>query len=550
MYRLIIFMGCSFSFLCSVSLFAQVQNPVSAFPLDPSRSVLFGKDVIISDEADQNQRNIAISSAANGWLYACFWHPITTGGYKYYIVRSIDGGISWEEIYSLASTSSPDTYIRDKEILAVGDNPTNIKVFIAYVRAFGYFKDKGVVGRLNGLTGEIEAEILQDQDFSWIHDIAIATDYPYPAVGADPFSIAILHTKHQKYTDYEKLVFCTSSNGGMSIDHREEILVTTEKTFYHVDLSYARSPAQNTGFYYGIWEEKEYLHYPYGHIYTAHTESGFDDSFTAPVCLDSLNAANINNCRNPKIACQADNVDNDSLDITQLVLFETNGSGSNGIDLAGYYNKKSTSTNTFSDFSFTDTANINIQGDIEYNPYTHKFLITYFDSTILKLPLVSNGFNIPDPYNWAVESPGYNDEENLGFVNPQLKLSYSDESAIMVWRSLRGNENGSGLFDAQNSTYTMIHNENGVGEQSIIPVYPNPCSKMLNIRVMVEKAQEVDISIISNLGLTLQYESGIPCIRGSNILTIDISSFQPGCYIVLVKTRTGSFCNKIIVSTY
>ena len=41
-------------------------------PLKDNGSVLFGKDIVIHDRPDRDQKLVAICSAFNGWLYAAY----------------------------------------------------------------------------------------------------------------------------------------------------------------------------------------------------------------------------------------------------------------------------------------------------------------------------------------------------------------------------------------------------------------------------------------------------------------------------------------------
>jgi len=67
--------GWLLSILFSGTLMAQSGNPgVSANPLTGSRSPIFGKDIVINDQPGQNQQNLSVCSAFNGWLYAVYFY--------------------------------------------------------------------------------------------------------------------------------------------------------------------------------------------------------------------------------------------------------------------------------------------------------------------------------------------------------------------------------------------------------------------------------------------------------------------------------------------
>ena len=48
-------------------------------PLDPTHSVLFGKDIIIDNQIIQDQRDIAMCSVFNGWLFAVHSYRLGDG---------------------------------------------------------------------------------------------------------------------------------------------------------------------------------------------------------------------------------------------------------------------------------------------------------------------------------------------------------------------------------------------------------------------------------------------------------------------------------------
>ena len=76
-------------------LFAQQRNvdkPV--LPKQPNKAILFGKDIMIHDSSAQDQRNLAICSAFNGWLYAVYSYNNGIQP-RIAVIRSTDDGITW-----------------------------------------------------------------------------------------------------------------------------------------------------------------------------------------------------------------------------------------------------------------------------------------------------------------------------------------------------------------------------------------------------------------------------------------------------------------------
>jgi hypothetical protein len=528
-----------------ISLIAILFSSTSLNAQQP-HTPLFGKDIVIQDQPDRDQRNIEVCSAPNGWLYACYWNP-DESGFSYYIMRSTDDGISWSEIANTNFQNDPRV-ITEMDIIACGDNESNIKVFIGIIIAeLNVYFDQGVVLRFNGLTGEFENEILNDQEFTHIHDIALATDYPYPVPNASPYSLAVIYSKNMSWTNIEKLVFCSSSNGGLSFDHSQEILSSTSTDYFHVDLAYAWSPSKNSGRYFAVWEEKEQLLDPVGHIYTAHTEPNFDSPFTKPVCLDSLTTTTINKCRLPAIACQVDEMENENSDITQLVLFESVNSESDSHDIVGYFNTHATSSTSFSQLSVSDSLHHNLEPDVAYNNYDHSFMVTYFDSSVLKLPLISNDLNLVDPNSWNAISSGYNDSDNLSAPYPSIKMNSYKNGGMNAWIAERANGNGIARFDAPYSTYTGPSQVNPGDNIHLLGEYPDPCSDRASVWFYLNKPEQVSISLYTIAGkpLGVMVQKNFPAGRHS--VEFSVSAYPPGIYLYTYKAGNFSTSGKLSI---
>lgn len=88
----------SLLFFSSIFLSAQThKNGEPLLPLNPGRSVIFGKDIVIHDQADRDQQSIAVCSAFNGWLYAAYSYD-SIGVLWLSVWRSTDNGMHWENL--------------------------------------------------------------------------------------------------------------------------------------------------------------------------------------------------------------------------------------------------------------------------------------------------------------------------------------------------------------------------------------------------------------------------------------------------------------------
>jgi len=548
-------MGCFFSFHFSVSLFAQVQNPVSAFPLDPSRSVLFGKDVIISDEADQNQRNIAICSAFNGWLYAAYWYPITIFNEGFLYTRpvikihiSTDYGMNWTELTSIEVTEV-NKYVAGLKIVTTGQTNQDIKIIIGYRWTHTddpHWSGKAIVARYNGITGAFEDIIFQSAPGIEILDIALASDVNYPAEGANPNSLALLLSKLDQWVDDDSITVYTSSNGGMSFDGHKSITgYSNSGWFRRVSLAYGFSPTCNNGTYYACWEKKA----PgFRDLYVAHSTPNFDSPFTSPVRIDSLDPATTSMCRNPAISCQYSNTNNDSSNLTEVIVFEKYLPDDERWELAGCYNLQSASSSHFHPFSVSAGTNILVQPDICFNDDNSKFYLAYYDSTGAKLPLLEKDVNMADPSSWTVVSPDYHDLFTLSAPAPQVSYNFGKQDVVNVWTSKRSNGNKAALFDAPYSTYTAIHQNATTNNKESVIAYPNPCSFKINFSFNLSSVERIQISLYNLLGQQIKVICDKTWPSGEWLIAGDIASVPNGSYFYVYQSDKVTKAGKIQIS--
>jgi hypothetical protein len=506
-----------------------------SIPLKSNASPGFADDIIIHDQPGRDQRNVAICSAFNGWLYAVYSYFDGLQG-CITLLRSEDNGLTWSVLLD-GSTGTNHTSIMKVDILGCGFSISDLKVFIGYCiyDSIHEYRIAGIT-RYNGISGEIEEEILQDYSIQ-IKDLSLSSDFLYPAAGSNPYSIAAVYSKKHVF---DSIVFCSSSNGGMSFDSRIKI-ASSASYFGKVSLAYGRSPSFGSGRYFAAWEEKQDEDSPVGHIYTAHSEPSFNSSFTTPVCLDSLDPGTINKLRNPSIACQFNAVDNDSSNLTEIILCEKFNPVNNNYDVTGFYNKKATTSDNFQTFSIASK----LQPDISFNPFDSTFMITYFDSALQKLPFLTNNFNLQNPFSWNVVSAGYNDSSNLASPHPKVRLDFGEYAGMNVWTAERTGGNGEALFDAPFHYYTGIPREYEPGT-FISKAFPVPASRFVIVEFDLPEPENVNIVLLTPLGQSLNCITNRPCSAGIQKIKVDLTDFSPGMYFYLIRAGECTSSGKII----
>jgi hypothetical protein len=517
-------------------LLAQPGNfgePVIA--LHPEKSILFGFDSFINNQPQQNQRNAVICSAFNGWLYATYSY-FDNNLYQdsFTILGSYDNGANWTVLFD-GPFGSFQFGISKMDILACGNDTANIKLFVG----LGIFDSLNLYHYVDVIrfdkNGVVELEILHNSSLQ-NRDFALASDDLYPANNSNPFSIGVVYSKGTNFKD--SIVFCSSSNGGMSFDNRYEI-ASSSKYFDKVALAYGRSPSSSSGRYFAAWEEKDNASSTSGHIYTAHSEPNFNSSFTTPVLLDTLDPSSANKACNPVISCQNNGADNDSSNLTEVVLFEKYIPSTQKFNIGGFYNKKATVSNNFRKFTIDPSTSNKIQPDISFNAFDSTFMVTYFDSTAQKLPYYIHDFNMNNPDNWNLLSAGYNDDSNLVTPHPQMVMDFGKQMGANAWIGIRGGGNGAAMFDSPFTYYTGGSEINNNTGSRLVDVYPNPCNSNTTIRFELQKAEKVNISICNLVCQSVGIITDQSYQAGKHEVKCNIRNLSPGSYIV--KFKAGDF---------
>jgi len=229
-----------FLLLCLTGLNAQTGFfNRQGVPLKP-QSPLFGKDILIQDQPDRDQRNVAICSAFNGWLYAVYSYPIGIVQ-AISVLKSTDNGINWELLGEGGMTTA--SFTNKLDIVACGTGIDNIKIFVGCVYLDTNTNTRwGLVIRYNADPFAYEDELLKDEG-GQIKDLALSSDFMYPSTNASPFSLGVLLAKGGIK---DSIMFLSSSNGGISLNS-PRIVTTTTKYLHRVSLNYGRSPLWSDG---------------------------------------------------------------------------------------------------------------------------------------------------------------------------------------------------------------------------------------------------------------------------------------------------------------
>ena len=409
---------------------------------------LFGQDVKINPGALEAQNEVQIDVAFNGWIFALYNTQDSTGG-GLTLRKSIDNGATWTTVdhYSVV-----DVDYKQFDMVVAGTDTNSLKVFVAGVYHSTTAADYRLfVDRYDGKTGNFLGSMLvNDYGTRAIYDVALATDYTFPAVGVSPYSVGLIYSCYS--STYDSINFYCSTDGGNSFLPSKNIF-TTGSYCRNVSIDYTRSQSGSNGRYVFAWEQLSSGSARTGHIYTARNLATVDGTFSTPVNLDSVSSTMINLCRNPKIAAQHNNLDNDSGSTTAIVMVDRDyiGDGSD-YDLLGFYNKRAHYGDFWNRLDVVNSGEDDMQSDISYDPTNNNFLLTYLDSSNLKMPYVINGYNLATPSTWVTISTNYvNHNQVLGNAFPKVVINPAVTQVALAWVK---NENGknTAYFDAEYST--------------------------------------------------------------------------------------------------
>jgi hypothetical protein len=540
----------TFTFLASLllillccSLFAQTQEAKSHYiPFKAGGPGLYGLDVIIDNQPSVNQREVCLSVATNGWLYAAFnTYDGAYGGLK--IFRSTDDGETWMLIEDLAL---PDWREDQLDIVVAGYYP-DLKLFVAGVAVVpSTGEHRAWVDRYNGVTGAFETEFYYFSSPNTIYDIAIASDYKWPAVGASPYSVAALYSMYTPSQD--ELYFISSSDGGYTMDNIQT-LETTGSYYDKVSLSYGKCWNYFNGRYFAAWEKTCGYLSRIGQIWSAHCQTFFNGAWTAPLRLDDLAGSSAENmCRNPSFGTQFNETDNDLSNVTGVVLFDRDWDGTGtDYDLIGVYNKEAVSTDNWTRFDIRNDFENVFQSDINFDPVYNNFLVTFCDSTNQSLDYVIQWQNLPTPDTWSYIATHYNEVDNLVAPYPKVEINPMVQEVAHVWNGNRPGGNGMATFDAEYSTLGIPGSGTGM-TASNVNVFPNPCSTTATLFVNLTSNDQVSARLLSVTGQEKAILVNGELKAGENRINFDVTNLQAGYYLVEVNATAFKSTERIVVT--
>ena len=530
-------------FLSVIGMNAQPGKGSSSFiPYKSHSSVFYGTDIVIYNDLTQDQRNVHLAVAFNGWLFAAYTHndySSTTAGLT--ILRSTDNGITWEILQDYVVTGAYTA----TDIVAAGNTLADLKVFVAGVYMYTPTDYRIWCDRLDPQTGADESEILLEFSNSTIYDVAIASDYSYPANGISPYSLGIVYSKFGSPQD--SVIFLTSSDGGMTMGSRN-VVAATNNWCHKVAVSYGISLSKWDGRYFLAWEEFEGASDTIGHIWSAYTDPWIYSPIANKIKLDSLDSYSLNVCSNPSIATQFNNVDNGSGNFTEVVIFDRYWASGPDNDVIGYYNLQAAGTGIadWQRLNIAVTSDNEMQSDINFDPGFNNFLVTYYNASTEKLPYIINGMDLTNPSTWFLISGGYNDNTNLANPFPKVEINPVVTQVAHVWNA-EGPGTGISMFDAEYSTYIGISQNHQSDAATLEGAFPNPASTMSAIGFTLSRPAQVTIRLYSVFGQEVNVVTDNSYSQGTHNVVVDVATLPSGTYIYTFTAADFTATGKLAV---
>lgn len=516
-----------------VTFLAQVlSGPDPLVPVNPGRSPLFGKDIPIYNLPEQNQRNEVVCSAPDGSMYSAVIFD-TSECSAYEMLHSIDNGKTWNKLHC-SPIPGPEFTFNKVQLVSVYDDTCGSRL-VAGLEGYDELTGRSyfTFRKFQGTPFQYLGTIFWFSTTPF-HDFAIACDTS--TNNLDPKSIGILYSTTGVK---DSLVFYSSVDNGLTFTNRQ-VVTTSSNKIHKVGLAFGRSATQNFGKYFAVWEEEADQFSVSGNIFTAHCKSTYNSKFTKPINLTATDPSLATLCRNPVIACQSGDFDNDSTNLTEVILFEKYDSVSENYDVAGFYNKKAATGTIFTRLDIANTQAQEVQPDIIYNSYDSSFVVTCFDSTHKKLPLYRNDFNLKNPDNWECITAAYNDGELFSPPNPKIALNTSQKSVITTWTSKSESEKGAAMIDAPYFPPSGIFDPEHSKPELKINIWPNPCNTTMNLSFEQKTAGRVTVSVTNVLGQSAKILMDRYFLPGLHTVQFDLSGIKPGaCFY---SFRCGDTC--------
>ena len=516
--------------ICCITLRVSAQVP-DGTPFKSTEAPVYGTDVIIHDNASENQRHAKIAVASNGWLFAAF--GLVTGGYR--LARSTDNGVTW----MTGSIHRAGYYLNAVDLVVTGADTASMRIWVA---SAGYMKVSidvwdVSVEKIDPMLNVLGTTSLDGMISNFGYpDVAIATDFGHPSTGASPFSIGVIFSKIGTVGD--NIIFRSSADGGATFANTRSLPFSGHWAG-NVALAFGRSLSHPEGRYVAAWDKQtDFTYYGsyYGQIFTSHTLALFDGEWSAPEAVDTVGGGLSNSAKDPSLACQSDVADNGSGSFSALLTFDRklDSQGTKSC-VIGLGNTNPAGGASWSEVFVSGSGSVrDFEGDAAYDATGRRFLVTWADSLNSKLKCGYDGLDFPaNPGSWTLLSAGYNDGTAVSNPFPRVKVVPGTGQAVHVW-------DGDRSASVTNTTFDNADPTVGVGGTPVLSgpdarLFPNPCRSETSLDFVLDKPGQVVLALYDVTGREIPVQGSGSYDAGHSRVRLDTSSFREGIYFLSMK---------------
>ncbi|WEK33611.1 MAG: MBG domain-containing protein [Candidatus Pseudobacter hemicellulosilyticus] len=374
-----------------------------------------GIDHRINDQSTQDQQQVELDIAHNGWIYAA--HTVTEGNKGGIVYRcSKDNGVTWTTLYSSLVANSRIKYF---QVIAAGKFHSWMRSFLFVVQENTQTQESSIaVYSFNGITLQpIGNPYLESFPASaTITGFSAASDKIIPAEYISTYSLAIAYSVN--ISGSSQIRYRLSADGGLSFEQNQLTIASSTAWLRNVHLAFGRSGIGSNGRYMAVWEEASSAAAAYAAIRYTRNNTNIRSEFLPSIQLDTIGGRTGNQARHPRIAASSTMLDNDSSSVTAIVLAEYAGGGSQQI--VGFYNMRAHYTNEWY------PSNISEEGswpDLVYDSANFSFHATYLDQTGQQLVGRNISYNLRPTTAWSMEYANYADTvSGLSIARPRVTM--------------------------------------------------------------------------------------------------------------------------------
>lgn len=520
-----------------------IENRLPAYV--PPATPAYSNDIILQNDPARNQRNLRMTVAFNGWLYAAYTVTNSTmDSSRLAVVRSRDNGQNWYPM-GLPASMVPGVDYKAVDLIVTGTDTNNLKLFVAGIIYFTSTVSYNLfIDEFNATSGAFIANrYYLTKGANRIYDLAIASDYKQPAISTTPYGLGLVYSCYTSSMD--SVIYIGSLDAGQTWDQRQTIATTG---YYNrkVSISYGRSYSGSNGRYFVAWERLSTSTSRNGNILVARHQMQVNGSFTAPKFLDSISSAAIGVCRDPQIAAMVDTEDSDSTGLSVVVLVTRDyGGGGTDHDVIGFYNKRAHFTNFWYRLDVDNSSPANtMQPDVNYDPAYNNFICTYYDSTAQMLPYHVTGINIPSSSNWTVINTNYCDNGGtLRAPYPQVHVNPVVSQGAFAWIAEGVSNRGVAMFDAE-YVFTNVQPGSDLNNASL---YPNPANAQVMLSLTLSQEASLRISLVNAMGQEVDVQN-LDRNAGLVQTSFDVSALPAGVYFVRVQSGENMLTKRVVVT--